>query len=211
MGMRKLFVFALLFTHRAEAGNFKLEYLDFLGPEIVGELQPRTYDLKLDDQFTGVAALKTGTLISGGFGLRVVAREQSGESNGGVRFSMESSGQWGRFQNSPYSTVSRAELLGGVGYEGTLGILVLHTATVIGFDYQAFELGKGAKVDTFSLRAGQQVGAHLQLSRWIAIYADGTIDWDGQWRARAGISVGEMIKRPRSAPESKAVLAPRAP
>src|SRR5947199_233608 len=41
--------------------------------------------------------------------------------------------------------------------------------------------------------------------------ADGTIDWDGQWRVRAGISVGELIRKPKSSPESKAVLAPRAP
>jgi hypothetical protein len=195
MGMMKPIVFFLLIGSPAFANNFKLEYLDFLGPEVVGELQPRTYDLHLDDKFTGVTQFKTNPLVAGGFGLRFVGREASGNSNGGVRFSVEASGDWGRFMNSPTSVVSRAEMLGGVGYEGTLGILVLHTETVIGFDYQTFDLGKGSSLETFSLRAGQQVGMHLQIASAVAIYADGTMDWDGQWRVRAGISVGELIKK----------------
>jgi hypothetical protein len=192
--MRKTIFFLLLGTP-AFANNFKIEYLDFLGPEAVGELQPRIYDLNLSDKFTGVTQFKTNPLIAGGFGLRLIGREPSGNSNGGVRFSAEASGEWGRFMNTPTSVVSRAEVLGGIGYEGTLGILVLHTATVIGFDYQSFDIGKNASLDTWSLRAGQQVGLHLQVASAVALYADGTIDWDGQWRVRAGISVGELIKK----------------
>src|SRR5262245_42882159 len=142
--MRTTIVFLTLLSTPAFANDFKLEFLDFLGPEVVGELQPRTYDLKLDDKFVGATPFRARPLVSGGFGLRLVGREPSGNSNGGVRFSFEASGQWGRFQDSPYSVVSRAELLGGVGYEGTLGILVLHTATILGMDYQSFDIGKGA-------------------------------------------------------------------
>jgi hypothetical protein len=209
--MRITFVFVTLLTTPALANGFKLEYLDFLSPEIVGELQPRTYDFQLNDKFVGVARMRPNPLVAGGFGLRLVGREPSGNSNGGVRFSVESSGEWGRFQDSPFGTVSRAELLGGIGYEGTLGILVLHTATIFGFDYQSFDIGKGANLSTFSLRAGQQVGVHLQVASCLFLYADGTVDWDGQWRVRAGISVGELIRKPKSTPESKAVLAPNAP
>jgi len=212
--MRKTLVFVMLLTTPAFAKGFKLEFLDFLSPEVVGELQPRAYDLKLDDKFTGVTQFRANPLVSGGFGLRLIGREQSGESNGGVRFSFESSGQWGRFQNSATSTVTRAELLGGLGYEGTLGILVLHTATVFGLEYQSFDIGKNANLSTFTLRAGQQVGMHLQVASAVFLYADGTLDYDGQWRVRAGISVGELIRKPKppkSTPESKGVLAPNAP
>src|SRR5260221_3846350 len=153
--MRRLFAFVMLLTTPAFAKGFKLEFLDFLSPEVVGELQPRTYDLKLDDKFTGVTKFRSNPLVSGGFGLRLIGREQSANSNGGVRFSFETSGQWGRFQDSPTGVVSRAELLGGLGYEGTLGILVLHTATIFGMDYQSFDIGKGANLSTFALRAGQ--------------------------------------------------------
>jgi hypothetical protein len=27
-----------------------------------------------------------------------------------------------------------------------------------------------------------------------ALYADGTIDYDGQWRVRAGIAIGERLR-----------------
>lgn len=209
--MRKpIIAFFLLIGSPAFANNFKLEYLDFLGPEAVGELQPRTYDLHLDDKFTGITQFKTNPLIAGGFGLRFVGREPSGHSSGGVRFQAEAAGEWGRFLSgeagllvaTPTSVVSRAELLGGIGYEGTLGILVLHTSTVIGFDYQSFDIGKNTNLDTWSLRAGQQVGLHLQVASAVAIYADGTLDWDGQWRVRAGISVGELIRsKPRVEPK----------
>jgi hypothetical protein len=210
--MRKLILLVMLLTRPASA--FKLEFVDLLGAEVVGELKPRAYDLKVDDQFAGVALLRPGALVSGGFGLRVIGREPSGSSNGGVRFSFEGGGQWGRFSgNRDFGTVSRAELLGSLGYEGTLGPIVLHTATVLGFDYQTFAIGKGANVDQIALRAGQQIGAHVHLGSAFFLYADGTIDYDGQWRVRAGISFGELIKtrRIKSSPESKGVLAPPAP
>jgi hypothetical protein len=69
--MRKLFFLMILLTRPAAA--FKLEYLDFLGPEVVGELKPRTYDLKLDDKFAGPTSVRPDTLIGGGFGLRLAA------------------------------------------------------------------------------------------------------------------------------------------
>jgi hypothetical protein len=206
--MRKLLLLLLVVSRSAYAGvGLKIEGLDFLGPEVVGELQPRTYDLSLGGKYSGPISVQSPPLVTGGFGIRLVVREPSGRSNSGVRFSYEASGQWGRFNDGPYSTVSRYELLGGVGYEGTLGILVLHTATIVGLDYQAFDLGKDASVNMVSLRAGQQVGARLQVSDWVALYADGTIDWDGQWRVRAGFSISRLFKQ--SSPASRGVFAPR--
>jgi hypothetical protein len=212
--MRKLILLVILLTRPASA--FQLEFVDILTAQIVGEMKPRAYDLKLDDQFIGVAMVHAQPLVSGGFGLRVVGRHPSGDSNGGLRFSFEGAGQWGRFhEDREVGTVTRGELLTGLGYEGTLGPLILHTATIVGFDYQSFAIGKGASVDQFSLRAGQQVGAHLHMGSVFFLYADGTLDYDGQWRVRAGISIGDLIKRPkpvvRSSRESREVLAPAAP
>jgi hypothetical protein len=44
------------------------------------------------------------------------------------------------------------------------------------------------------LRLGQQIGAHVQLGKSFALFADGTIDYDGQWRVRAGIAIGERLR-----------------
>ena len=44
------------------------------------------------------------------------------------------------------------------------------------------------------LRLGQQLGAHVQLGKAFALFADGTIDYDGQWRVRAGIAIGERLR-----------------
>jgi hypothetical protein len=199
MSMRKLIGLVLLpmccNSSSAFADHFHLEYGDFLGPEVVGELQSRAYDVHSDGKFGGVAHFSSEPLVAGGIGLRFVMREQSGNSNHGVRLSFEGAGDWGRFMNSSYSTVSRGELLGGLGYEGTLGPVVLHTATVLGFDYQTFDVDSTNTLRMFSLRAGQQVGLHIQLASAVAIYGDATLDWDGQWRVRAGISVGERLRR----------------
>jgi hypothetical protein len=192
--MRKLIGLFVLSSTPAFADHFHLEYCDFLGPEAVGELQPRAYDDRVDGKFAGVAHFSSEPLVAGGVGLRFVAREPSGNHNHGVRLSFEGAGDWGRFMNSSYGTVSRGELLGGLGYEGTLGPVVLHTATVLGFDYQTFDVDSTNTLRTFSLRAGQQVGMHIQLASSVAIYGDATLDWDGQWRVRAGISVGERVR-----------------
>jgi hypothetical protein len=42
------------------------------------------------------------------------------------------------------------------------------------------------------LRLGQQVGAHVQVARALALFADGTLDYDGQWRVRAGFAIGPL-------------------
>jgi hypothetical protein len=208
--MRSILIVVMLLTPAAAS---KIEYVDYLLDEAVGNLQPRTYDLQLHDHFGGIGRTG-GTLLAGGFGLRMVAREPSGNSNGGVRISAEASGQGGRILGSTFGAVGRAELLVGVGYEGTLGILVLHTATILGFDYQHLDVSKNASLDSLMLRAGQQIGAHLQVARLVALYADATLDWDGQWRARAGISIGQALKTSQpltSSRASTAALAPAAP
>ena len=192
--MKKIVGLVLLVSAPASASHFQLVYCDFLGPEVVGELQPRTYDVHADGKFTGVTSFSSEPLVAGGIGLRLVGREPTGSHNHGVRFSFEGAGDWGRFMNAGTSTVTRGELLGGLGYEGTIGPVVLHTATVLGFDYQSFDVDPTSSLKMFSLRAGQQVGMHVQLASWVALYADATVDWDGQWRVRAGISAGERLR-----------------
>ena len=187
-----------------------LEYLDILGAEVVGELGTQTYDEKIDKHFVGTRDV-AGILVGGGIGVRPVFVLPSG-----VRFSMEVSGTWGRLRDAEpgvsYSTMSRLEWLAGLGYELHVGKSVaLHTASLVGLDaawmdraqqIQLFDATTGAAAASLSssslsrinLRLGQQIGAHVQLAKAFALYADGTLDYDGQWRVRAGIATGERLR-----------------
>ena len=51
-----------------------------------------------------------------------------------------------------------------------------------------------SSLSRIDLRLGQQVGAHVQVGKAFALFADGTIDYDGQWRVRAGIAIGERLR-----------------
>jgi hypothetical protein len=226
--MRTLVPVALLALASTSAGaretHFPFEYLDLLGAEAVGEFAARAYDVNETigtekDRFTGNVALKGGQLYGGGLGLRLVMRFDCG-----LRLSTELSGTFGRLYNvdgpwSSYSSVTRAEILGGVGYEWTIGErLVLHTATIIGVQFQDFDaaglraaqaalmspstgagaaLPPGFSLQAIDLRLGQQVGLHVQVAKMVALYGDATFDYDGQWRVRAGVAIGAPHK-PRS-------------
>jgi hypothetical protein len=177
---------------------------------VVGEINTQTYDEKIDKKFVGTRDV-AGLLVGGGIGVRPVFVLPSG-----VRFSMEVSGTWGRLRDADpgvsYSTMSRLEWLTGLGYELHVGRSVaLHTASLVGLDaawmdraqpIQLFDASTGAATASLSssslsrinLRLGQQVGAHVQLAKAFALYADGTIDYDGQWRVRAGIAIGERLR-----------------
>ncbi|HEX8950764.1 MAG TPA: hypothetical protein VF997_00185 [Polyangia bacterium] len=188
-----------------------LEYFDILGAEVVGELDRQTYDEKIDKRFVGTRDV-AGLLVGGGIGLRPVFVLPDG-----LRFSIEVSGTWGRLRDADpgvaYSTMSRLEWLTGIGYELHVGkILALHTASLVGLDAawvnraqqiqlfdastnQAAPAMASSSLSRIDLRLGQQLGAHVQLGKELALYADGTIDYDGQWRVRAGIAIGEILKR----------------
>lgn len=187
-----------------------LEYLDLLGAEVVGEINTQTYDEKIDKRFVGTRDV-AGLLVGGGIGVRPVFVLPSG-----LRFSVEVSGTWGRLRDADpgvsYSTMSRVEWLTGIGYELHLGkSWALHTASLVGLDavwmdraqqIQLFDATTNAAASALSssslsrtdLRLGQQIGAHVQLGKAFALYADGTIDYDGQWRVRAGIAIGERLR-----------------
>ena len=187
-----------------------LEYLDLLGAEVVGEINTQTYDEKIDKRFVGTRDV-AGLLVGGGIGVRPVFVLPSG-----LRFSIEVSGTWGRLRDADpgvsYSTMSRVEWLTGIGYELHLGkSWALHTASLVGLDavwmdraqqLQLFDATTNAASSALSssslsrtdLRLGQQIGAHVQLGKAFALYADGTIDYDGQWRVRAGIAIGERLR-----------------
>lgn len=187
-----------------------LEYLDILGAEVVGEIDTQSYDEKVDKRFVGTRDV-AGLLVGGGIGVRPVFVLPSG-----LRFSIEVSGTWGRLRDADpgvsYSTMSRVEWLTGIGYELHLGkSWSLHTASLVGLDaawmdraqqiqlFDATTNGATAALQSSSLsridlRLGQQVGAHVQLGKAFALYADGTIDYDGQWRVRAGIAIGERLR-----------------
>ena len=187
-----------------------LEYLDLLGAEVVGEIDTQTYDEKVDKRFVGTRDV-AGLLVGGGIGVRPVFVLPSG-----VRFSLEVSGTWGRLHDADpgvaYSTMTRAEWLTGLGYEWHLGrALSLHTESLVGLDavwmdraqqIQLFDATTGAAASAIAssslsridLRLGQQIGAHVQLGKTFALYADGTLDYDGQWRVRAGIAIGQRLR-----------------
>ena len=198
---------ALSSTARAKE---TLEYLDILGAEVVGELETQRYDEKIDKRFAGTRDV-AGLLVGGGIGVRPVFVLPSG-----LRFSIEVSGTWGRLRDADagvsYSTVSRVEWLTGIGYELHLGkSWALHTTSLVGLDavwmdraqqIQLFDATTNAtsaavassSLSRTDLRLGQQLGAHVQLGKAFALYADGTIDYDGQWRVRAGIAIGERLR-----------------
>ena len=187
-----------------------LEYLDILGAEAVGEAGTQRYDERVDKRFVGTRDV-AGVLIGGGIGVRPVFVLPSG-----LRLSVAVAGTWGRLGDADpavaYSTVARAEWLTGLGYERHLGRAVaLHTESLVGLDAQwmdraaevvrfdASANGAGAALASSSLsrvdlRLGQAVGAHVQLAHTVALYADGSIDYDGQWRVRAGIAIGDRLR-----------------
>ena len=188
-----------------------LEYLDILGAEAVGELGTQRYDEDIDKRFVGTRDV-AGLLVGGGIGVRPVFVLPSG-----LRFSVAVAGTWGRLRdadpNVAYSTVTRAEWLTGLGYEVHLGrVVALHTESLVGLDAQwmdrasqvvLFDASTNAaaasvassSLSRVDLRLGQAVGAHVQLAHAVALYADGSIDYDGQWRVRAGIAIGDLLTR----------------
>jgi hypothetical protein len=205
---RIIFLLPVLLLPTTAHARETLEYLDLLSAEVVGELSTQTYDERVDKRFVGTREL-AGILVGGGVGIRPIFRFPSG-----VRLSLEASGTWGRLRDADrgaaYSTVTRAEFLTGIGYELHLGRHVaLHTATSIGLDAawldrspqlvlldaSAVAPAPSSSLSRIDLRLGQQVGAHVQLASSVAVFADGTLDYDGQWRVRAGIAVGRPIQR----------------
>jgi hypothetical protein len=211
--MRRSIFLAVIGLALPSAASAKetLEYVDFLTTEVVGELGTQTYDERIDKKFVGTRDV-AGVLVGGGIGVRPVFLLPHG-----VRFSIEASGTWGRLSDADrgvaYSTVTRAEFLTGLGYELHLGRLVaLHTTTLVGLDAEWFDRAQSlvffdastmsdtsspssSSLSRVNLRLGQQLGAHVQVAKSVAFYADGTIDYDGQWRARAGIAIGQPLPR----------------
>lgn len=213
----------VLASARPAAAKVKGGYLDILLAEAVGDFGTQQYDVYRShdgsDVFVGTQPLdrRQGTLLAAGFGLRLIFATENG-----LRFSGEVSVQGGRLVGSSdplllTSTVTRAEVMAGFGYQAALGPLVLHTAGLLGSDYSSLKatlapfsataLGSTAAApgpqgvgDDFTLRRwglrlGVQVGAHVQVSKLTALYADATLDYDGQWRARCGIAIGEPGRR----------------
>lgn len=204
---RPFFLIALIGLSSVAHARESLEYIDLLDAEVVGELSTQTYDDRVDKKLVGTREI-AGVLVGGGIGIRPVFVFANG-----VRFSVEASGTWGRLRDADagvaYGTVTRAEFLTGVGYELHLGRFVsLHTTSLIGVDaawmdraptLALLDASGGAapssSLSRVDLRLGQQLGAHVQLASSVALYADGTLDYDGQWRVRAGIAIGKPLPR----------------
>lgn len=151
------------------------------------------------------SGLRFSVEVAGTWGRLRDAGEPAAGSVGDTSFQRQANGV-------SYSTVSRLEWLAGIGYEAHLGRRVaLHTASLVGLDaawmdraqqIRLFDASTNAapaamassSLSRIDLRLGQQVGAHVQLGKAFALYADGTLDYDGQWRVRAGIAIGERLR-----------------
>lgn len=214
---------SVLGSARPAAAKVKGGYVDLLLAEAVGDLGSQQYDVYRsrdgNDVFVGTLPLdrRQGTLLAAGFGLRL-----SFALDNGLRFSGEVSVQGGRLIGSTdpsllTSTAIRAEAMAGFGYQATIGPVVLHTAGLLGSDYSSLKAklapaqapGGGASgfasgppipdedltLQRWGLRLGVQVGAHVQVGKLAALYADATLDYDGQWRTRCGIAIGEPGRR----------------
>ncbi len=197
-------------------------YFDFLVPEVVGETGSRTYDLnqKVDKdttRFIGNQTVKGGTFIGGGFGVQGMYVFPSGVLVG------LGGGAWGgRLHGAdiPWESQSIAthyEVVTRLGYAFSVGIFSLHAAALVGFDGMSFDVsgpvsgfasntamassgststdgGLGYTLSRFDLRAGVQLGVHFNVTEMVAVFADGSYDYDGQWRVRGGISIGQPKK-----------------
>lgn len=176
------------------------------------------------ERFLGNADVARGTFLGGGFGLRIAyvtksGARFSGEGSGAGGRLVGAELPW-----ASTSTATRVELLSSVGYQLATGPFVWHVAGVLGCDYLSFKVaqpglgGIGAsgsalgstsapapalvstvsdeiRLSRWGLRAGGQIGLHLQVSEMAAIYTDATFDYDGQWRARLGFAFGNPGRR----------------
>lgn len=194
-------------------------YIDILSAEAAGEFRPQTYDLYRrsgsENRFVAAQTVAPHRFLGGGLGLRIIYAARNG-----LRFSGEGSVAGGRISGGelPFlstSTALRGELLSGFGYQVVAGPLVLHGAAIFGFDYMSWKAAQPVtspgtlqsallpsqtatgepidyKIERYGLRLGAQAGVHLQLAKNAALYSDVTFDYDGQWRARFGFSLGQM-------------------
>lgn len=176
-----------------------------------------------DERFIGNVDARRGTFLGGGFGLRLVYGSKSGLRLSGESSFQVGRLTGGDLPWTATSIAQRAELLGGVGYNLATGPFVWHVAGVLGCDYTSFKVAQSAfgpaqtltpgaaalatvstgptsplademRLLRWSLRAGAQVGVHVQLADMIALYGDATVDYDSQWRARFGFAIGNMAK-----------------
>ncbi len=201
---------AIAGTARADERNLIGTYLDIFAPEAVGFRGDHLFDLSDENgDFAGKQAVRGGTFLGAGHGFRNLFVLPHG-----ALLLDELLLAWGdldgaQMQWQQASRAMRFEILIGAGWGFPVGPFYFHTATVLGGAWLGFDVIGATNSDValasvgapssspmrgslsiWDFRAGQEVGVHLQIARLAAIFADGTIDYDGQWRVRAGISVG---------------------
>lgn len=176
-----------------------------------------------DERFIGNIDARRGTFLGGGFGVRLVYGHKNGLRISGETSYQAGRLIGGELPWGATSIAQRGEMLGSVGYNLVTGRFVWHVAGVLGCDFTSFKVAQPAfgpaqslmsdssalaTVSTganspladelilkrWGLRAGAQVGAHLQLADMMALYTDATFDYDGQWRARFGFAFGNIGK-----------------
>jgi hypothetical protein len=201
-----------VFASAAARANDLHGYYDILIPEAVGELREKQYDLSQqvgdgDWRFVGNTRVKRGLYTGGGFGLHVLVAWPRLLLIGG-----EASVTGGRLNGAemPWTATSTAlhySVLAQVGIQHCFEIVMLHASAVFGVDGMRFDVagasdgvalltGPGTdgppsyRLSRYDLRAGVQVGIHVNVARFVALWVDGEIDYDGQYRVRGGLAIG---------------------
>jgi hypothetical protein len=184
--------------------------MDIFAPEAVGFRGDHLFDFSDESgQFAGKQNVRGGTFLGAGHGFRNIFTLPHG-----ALLLDELLMTWGdlsgaQMQWQQASRAMRFEVLLGAGWGFPVGPFYFHTATVVGGAWLGFDvigptpsdlalasMGSSSGGSThgnlslWDFRAGQQIGVHVQIAKLAAIFADGSIDYDGQWRVRAGISVG---------------------
>ena len=191
-------------------------FLDLEVPLVVGEVGSKTYDLSAHPDadhsvFVGNQEVKGGTFVGGGLGAHWMIGFRKG-----FLITLEGGAWGGRIKGAqlPWASTSTAGyylFTVGAGYALALKSFVLHAAVYTGFDHVSFDVAQpaggtgaatpgaapdgtlppnGYDLSRFDLRAGLEVGAHVRVASCVAVFARGTIDYDLQWRATAGIAFG---------------------
>jgi len=157
--------------------------------------------------FGGVDVRQPGTFVGAGVGGRVVFGLRHG-----LRLQLEIADiklggiVGGKYPFTPSGVAAYATWSLGVGWQVHAGRATFHSATMAGLDVIGFDvdnvpmavraqLGDGAaqralEASRTRFRLGQQLGVRVQMTKSLAMFAVGEIDYDLAWHVGAGLSIG---------------------
>jgi hypothetical protein len=157
--------------------------------------------------FGGVDVRQPGTFVGAGVGGRVVFGLRHG-----LRLQLEVADiklggiVGGKYPFTPSGLVTYAGWSLGIGWQVHLGRATFHSASMAGLDVLGFDVDNVPRTVLAQLdeaaaqrslaasrtrfRLGQQLGVRVQMTRSLAMFAAGEIDYDLAWHVGAGLSIG---------------------